>query len=101
MSEAKKPKSFIHDDTGIAYGVYAVIAFILMAGTVVVWYIPMFNSFLGIFNNFIGQGMVSQDTSDAMEFNGFVITSMVAFILFGVACWGVVRALEKRKLEGY
>ena len=101
MSEAKKTKSFINDDSGVAYGIFAVIMFILLMGTVVVWYTPIFNQFLNVFNIFIAQGMVSQDTADAMEFNGFIVTAMVAFILFGVACWGIVRALEKRKAEGY
>ena len=93
-------KPFLKDDSGVAYGIFAVIVFILFMGTIVVWYIPLYNSFVSIFNGFISQNMISQNTSDAMEFDGFIINSMVAFILFGVACWGIIRALEKKRQEG-
>jgi len=94
--EIPKNKSFLNNDSGVAYGIFAVIAFIILMGTVIVWYLPIHNQFIDTFNIFVGQGMVSQKTADAMEFDGWVVEALVAFVLLGVACWGIVRALEKR-----
>jgi len=89
-------KNFINNDSGVAYGIFAFIAFIILMGAIVVWLLPVNNQFIEVLNIFINQGMVSQDTADAMEFDSFVINSMVFFIMLGGACWGIVRALEKR-----
>jgi len=92
--------SLIKEDSGIAYGIYAVGMFILLAGAFLVFLLPIFNTFISTFNIFISQGMVSSATADGMNFDVLVIEAMVIFILLGVAMWGVVRALEKKQLEG-
>ena len=93
-------RKFIKDDTGIAYGLFIIACFLLLAGVLYIAFLPTSNRFITVFNIFIDQDMVSQDTSDAFEFNTVVIAALPLFMVMGMALWGIVRALEKRNMGG-
>jgi Sec-independent protein secretion pathway component TatC len=89
-------KKLLDNEDGTAYGLLIIASFIFLGGTIYIVFLPMFNKFIGIFNTFIAQGMISQDTANAFNFNVLVIASMTIFMILGVAAWGITRALEKR-----
>ena len=93
-------KPIIKDESGIAYGIYAVILMIFMGGAFLFLMTNVFNNLLTPFNSFIEQGMVSTQTRESMNFIYQVIGAMTFFLVFGVALWGWVRALEKKREEG-
>ena len=93
-------KKFIENDQGIAYGIYAIGLFLVLGGAFFILLNPLFNRFFDIFNELIGQGMVSTTTSDAMSFIRNVLVAFVVFMLLGLMAWAYVRALEKRRYEG-
>ena len=93
-------KPIIKDESGIAYGIYAVALMLFMGGAFLFLMTNVFNGLLTPFNSFIDQGMVSQQTRDSMDFIFKVIVSLPFFLVFGVALWGWVRALEKKREEG-
>ena len=92
--------NMLKDDQGIAYGIYAIALFLFMAGAFVFLMTPVFNSFLNPFNQFIDQGMVSDQTRNSMAFIYEVIGAMAFILVIGVTLWGIVRSLEKKGEEG-
>lgn len=93
-------KILFKSELAIAYGIYAVAMFLVFAGVFIIGMTPIFNQFLNIFNIFINQGMVSDQTAANMSFIMNVFISLPIFILFGVLLWTWIRALEKRQREG-
>lgn len=94
------PQSFASHNYGIAYGIYAIALFLVFAGFYIALQQPVFNQFLSIFNNFVGQGMVSQQTADNMSFIKNAFIALPIFILFATIAWVWIRALEKRQRGG-
>lgn len=94
---AKSMVRLLQDDTGIAWGLAAVFMMIVMGGAYYLFNLPIFNGLIRPLNDYIGQGLVSQQTADTASFGMNVVIFMPVVLLLGLFAWIVVRAHERRE----
>ncbi len=100
MNLTESVTKFIHDESAIAYGLF-VIAVFLVGGTVV--YIVVLSVIAAMtdnFNSMIAQGFVSQDTATVFANQLTLVKFLPIIMLIGLFLWGIVRALERKGMEG-
>jgi hypothetical protein len=89
-------------EEAIAYGFIAITVFLIGAGLLYVFMQPLINPLTQTMNSQIDAGHISIQTANAYSWNeqmfrwGIPIAMLVGMILFAV-----VRALYRRKMEGY
>ena len=89
-------KSLKNDESGIAYGLFAAFAFLVLASVVYIYFSPITNGIINAFNNYVNLGLVTDDSRNAFAFGVTVWTFMMIVIAFGVFGFIVVRAHEQR-----
>ena len=88
---------FNNKGSSLAYGVLIVGVFLFLATVLyILLMIPYNNQLIGVWNNFIGQGMVTDKTNSAMGFYRNVIAGMGVILLHGLTLWAIVNANESR-----
>lgn len=92
--------SLIKDESAVAYGLY-VIAFFLISGTIMyVLTMEVIGLTTDNFNTMIDNGIVTERIANVYS-NQLTLASFVPYIMmFGLLCWGIVRALERKRTEG-
>ena len=89
-------------EDGIAYGFIAIMVFLIGGGLLYVFMQPMINPLTQAVNGQVTQGHLSIQTVNAYSWSetmfryGIPIAMLVGAVLFAV-----VRALYRRKMEGY
>ena len=89
--------STIHDsDSGVAYGIGALLIFLLCFTAFFVLCTPVINELNGCANDQIADGEMSEQRKDAHDFVDLVWKGAPVFAVLAALCWGIVRALEAR-----
>ena len=85
------------NDSGIAYGFFMAIIFIIFAGFILALLSPAVNGFASAQNKYVNQGEVSVQTQQAVAWNvgAFVLCPVLALI--GIFYWAVVRSNEQKE----
>lgn len=86
----------IKNEHGTAYGL-VILATLLIVGTLFIALIaPLINGMIDVYNYQIGDGYVSEQRGDAMDFLLALWKGLPVWVIFGFIAWGLVRALEQR-----
>ena len=94
-------KGIVRDNTGIAYGIGVLLAFLVLSSLFYIAYTLFISALIDVFNSsMIPTGDVSVDRGGSMLFLYRMWAAVPVFILFAGAIWGVVRALEMKRAEG-
>ena len=89
-------------ESGIAYGLFAVIILLIGAGLLLAIMAPMINPVTTEFNRQIDKGQVSQQTANAYQWTeSFFRYGLPIATILGAVLFGVIRALYRRRLDGY
>jgi len=88
-------KSFLKDESGISWGLSSIFLLLTFGGAMYLFFTPIINGILDVFNVYIGFNMVSQDTADAVTFGANVWIFYAAVTIFGLFAWIVVRAHDR------
>jgi hypothetical protein len=94
-------ESFAKNDTGIAYGIGVLLAFMILSSLFYIAYTLFVSGLLDVFNNtMIPTDNVSVDRGGSMLYLRRMWSSVPFFVLIAGALWGIVRALEQKQTEG-
>lgn len=94
-------ESFSGNTNGIAYGIGALIVFLILTSLFYIAYTLFVSGLLDVFNNtMIPADNVSVDRGASMLYLRRMWAAIPFFILIGGALWGIVRALEMKRAEG-
>ncbi len=86
----------IQNESGTAYGL-VILATLLIVGTLFIALLaPLINGMIDVYNYQIGDGDVSEQRGDAMDFLLVLWKGLPVWVVFGFVAWGLVRALEQR-----
>lgn len=88
------------NDSGIAYGFFMAIVFIIFCGFIVALLSPAVNGLVSAHNTYVNQGEVSVQTSAATNWNVGAFVLVPVITLLGILFWAVVRANEQKKYGG-
>ena len=89
-------------ESGIAYGLFAVIILLIGAGLIFAMVAPMINPVTTQFNKQIEGGHVSLQTANAYQWTvSWFRYGLPIATIFGAVMFGVIRALYRRRLDGY
>ena len=89
-------------ESGIAYGLFAIVILLIGAGLMLAMMAPMINPVTSEFNKQIEQGHVSMQTANSYQWTeswfryGMPIATILVAVMFAV-----IRALYRRRLDGY
>jgi len=86
------------DDRGVAYGLIAVIGFLVLGGLLIVLLGPLLNGIVDGFNTMISGGWVSEQTAGAFSWNLTLFGAIPVIGVFGIAIWAIVRANRKEEV---
>jgi hypothetical protein len=81
---------------GIAYGLIFVLVFLGAAAITIIAIFTMENSVLDVVNTFINQGIISQQTANAIEFNRVIGMTLPIIALGGCFLWSMMRGVQSR-----
>lgn len=90
----------IDHESGIAYGFFAAVVFIVIAAMVYAVLTPIMNGFVTQHNDLVSKDMISVQTKAAFQWNLNAFFLLPALALIGILLWAVVRALEQKRLGG-
>jgi len=90
----------VDNESGIAYGFFAAVVFIVIAAMVYAVLTPIMNGFVTEHNRLINDDMLSVQTKAAFQWNLNAFFLIPVFALVGILLWSVVRALEQKRLGG-
>lgn len=94
-------KSFTEDNTGIAYGIGVLLAFLVLSSLFYIAYTMFISGLIDVFNSsMIPTGHVSVDRAGSMMYLYRMWTAIPLFVLFAGALWGIIRSLEMKRAEG-
>jgi len=94
-------ESFSGNTNGIAYGIGALIVFLILTSLFYIAYTLFVSGLLDVFNTtMIPSDNVSVDRGASMLYLRRMWAAIPFFILIGGALWGIVRALEMKRAEG-
>ena len=85
----------LKNDEGIAYGLVAVIAFIVIGSLLWVCFTPAINGLIDASNAYTAEGMVGVQTAGAMKWSLAWFAAIPVLGLIGIAIWAYIRALEE------
>ncbi len=84
------------NESGTAYGL-VILAALLVVGTLFIAILaPLINGMIDVYNYQIGDGYVSEQRGDAMDFLLVLWRGIPVWVFFAFCAWGIVRALEQR-----
>jgi F0F1-type ATP synthase membrane subunit b/b' len=83
-------------DEGIAYGWLMIAMFLVFGAILYVLITPSVNSITDEMNNNIADGVISEETSNAYNFNLQMFMAVPMFLLLGLLMYGVIRALNRK-----
>ena len=88
------------DDSGIAYGFFMALVFLIFCGFILALLSPAVNGLVSAHNTYVNQGEVSVQTQQAVAWNvgAFVLCPVIALI--GIFFWAVVRANQQKTYGG-
>ncbi len=86
------------NDEGIAYGLIAVIVFIIGVAVLYICFTPMINGMIEGANGMIGDGQVGVQTAGAMNWSLAWFGAIPVIGLLGIFIWSYVRALEEDRV---
>ena len=87
-------------ESGIAYGLFAVVILLIGAGLLLAIMAPMINPITTEFNKQVEKGQVSQQTANAYQWTeSFFRYGLPIATILGAVLFAVVRALYRRRLE--
>jgi len=86
----------IDNDEGIAYGLIAVVMFLLIASMIFICCTPLINGITGHANQMIAEGQIGVQTAGAMEWNLALFAAIPIIGLLGIVAWAYIRSLEER-----
>lgn len=86
----------IENEEGIAYGLVAVLMFLVMASLIFICFTPMMNSIIGVTNDMAADGDIGIQTMGAMEWGLGLFAAIPILALLGIMAWAYIRALEER-----
>lgn len=96
-----KMKTFSQSDTGIAYGIGVLIAFLILSSLFYIAYSLFLSELINIFNTvMIPTDNVSVDRGGSMAYLRNMWAAVPFFILIAGSLWGIIRALEMKRAEG-
>ena len=97
---AKTRSGILENDSGVAYGLYVIGVFLVLGTLLYVSMIEVAQQSNDIMNEFITAGSVTQKTHDVYLNQQNLLTFSPIIMLLGLFCWGIVRALNKKGVEG-
>ena len=91
----------IKDNSGIAYGIGVLLAFLILSSLFYIAYTLFVSELISIFNTtMIPTDNVSVDRGGSMLYLRRMWAAIPFFVLIAGALWGIVRALEMKRAEG-
>ena len=94
-------ESFTSDTSGIAYGIGVLLAFLILSSLFYIAYTLFVSELISIFNTtMIPTDNVSIDRGGSMLYLRRMWAAIPFFVLIAGALWGVIRALEMKRVEG-
>jgi len=87
----------VDNEEGIAYALIAAVAFIIMAGLIVILLTPGIAITTIEFNKFVDNGDISHATAGPFYWALSLYTALPIFAIFGIVIWSYIRALERRE----
>ncbi len=95
------PEPLTKDNSGIAYGIGVLLAFLILSSLFYIAYTLFVSGLLDVFNNtMIPSDNVSVDRGGSMLYLRRMWAAVPFFVLIAGALWGIVRALEMKRAEG-
>lgn len=85
----------IKNDEGIAYGLIAVIVFIVGVAALYICFTPMMNSMIETVNGMIEDGQIGVQTVGSMNWSLALFSAIPVIGLLGILIWSYVRAIEE------
>ncbi len=96
-----KMKTLSQSNTGIAYGIGVLIAFLILSSLFYIAYTLFISELINVFNTvMIPTDNVSIDRSGSMSYLRNMWAAVPFFILIAGSLWSVIRALEMKRAEG-
>lgn len=92
----KNKTNIMEDNTGIAYGIGALIVFLILSSLFYITFSEFINGVIGVYNTKMLPDVVSTERAGSMSYLVNMWLAVPFFILIAGVAWGVVRALEQR-----
>ena len=94
-------ESFTGNTSGIAYGIGVLLAFLILSSLFYIAYTLFISELIDVHNTvMIPTDHVSVDRGGSMLYLYRMWAAIPFFILIAGALWGVIRALEMKRVEG-
>lgn len=84
------------NDEGIAYGLIAVVMFIVGVALIYICFTPGMNGMIGAANDLMDDGLMGVQTAGAIRWGMGWFTAIPVIGLLGIVFWAYIRALEER-----
>ena len=96
-----KMQTLSQSNTGIAYGIGVLIAFLILSSLFYIAYTLFISELINVFNTvMIPTDNVSIDRAGSMSYLRNMWAAVPFFILIAGSLWSVIRALEMKRAEG-
>ena len=93
-------KDIMKDNSGIAYGIGVLLAFLILSSLFYIAYTLFISELINVFNTvMIPSDNVSVDRGGSMLYLRRMWAAVPFFVLIAGALWGVIRALEMKNTE--
>lgn len=87
----------INNEDAIAYGWFVICLTVVVGAILYLALMQPVNNIVDITNNEISDGMITQQSENAIAFNVAVFSGIPIILLAGLLMYGIVRAIYKRQ----
>jgi len=87
----------VDNEEGIAYALIAAVAFIIMAGLIVIVLTPGIAQITEVYNDIVDRGEISHATAGPVMWSLSLFGAISIIAIFGITVWVYIRALERRE----